>query len=280
LETGRRIPAAELYRYGQANCLQLGGSVGGDMRLRQQMGADMLRFLMEHDFVWDAAMRRLLPDCGTFPEADGIRRSCHRATAGWPAEAGRLGWMLRRDSTNIPANPTLALALTRIAAERGTPSAQTNMASWLREGAMGLTRNPAEAREWALRANAQGYHGSANELGHLAEAARDFPSARGHFQRAAEAYNMSGMAHHGRFLAAGLGGAADPTAAERWLRLSIHYENPWGHIHLARAQEAGQLGRGPEPRAALESFRAAAAIAFDGQTEARRQVMRLEAASR
>ncbi|HYF06636.1 MAG TPA: hypothetical protein VD970_03370 [Acetobacteraceae bacterium] len=278
VETGRTIPGAQIRAYGLEHCLRPGGSVGGDMRLRRQMGADLLRFLMEHGFVRDEAMRAALPDCAALPEERGVRRSCLRAAAGWGAEAGRLGWLYANGLAGLPRDPARATALTRIAAERGEPHAQTNLATWLRTGTQGLARDAAAAREWAARADAQGHGGGANELGLLAEAAGDHPAARAHFRRAAERYNRFGMSNLGRYLAGGLGGPAEPAEAERWLRLAIHYENPWAHLALARALEAGQLGRPPDPRAALEGFRAAAAIAFAGQEQARREAARLEAA--
>jgi len=278
--TRQRIPANELGSWGDRNCMRRGVSVGGDRRLRRQMGADLLRFLMQYDFVRDVELRSLLPSCATLPERIGLRRSCERAGWGWPVEAALLAWHLRSGSSTLPNDPARAVGLMRLAAHRGEATAQVNLATWLRQGSQGQSRNLVEAREWAQRAEAQGAPGGAVELGLLTEIDGDLRTARRHFQKAAEQYNRFGMGLYGRFLAGGLGGAADPIAAERWLRLSIHYGNQWAHLYLARALESGQLGRPAEPAAALASYRAAAALNFDGQAEARRNVSRLEMALR
>jgi len=242
------------------------------------MGADLLRFLMEYGFVRDEPMLAALPDCNGLPEGNGVRRSCRRAAWGWEADAGRLGSLLVTGEDGVPRDPARGVQLERIAAERGAPAAQTNLATWLRLGLYGLAHNASESQTWAERADAQGSGGGSNELGLLAEARGDAAGARAHFRRTAERYNKFGMGHYGRYLAGGLGGPADPAEAERWLRLAIHYENPYGYIYLGRALEAGQLGRAPDEKAAWASFQEAASAAFPGQAEGKREVARLAAA--
>lgn len=277
--TGTTVPIGELWAYARAHCVERGSSVGGDMRLRRQMGADLLRFLMQYGFVIDPEMRAALPDCTRLPEAAGIRRSCQRAAWGWTADAARLAYVLAEGRPDVPLDPAHAVALARLAAARGEPEGQIRLSVWLREGTMGLARNPELARRFAEQAAAQGHGGGFNELGLLAEEAGQAVAARAAFRGAAERYNKYGMANYGRALAFGLGGAAEPAEAERWLRLSIHYENPWGSLLLARALEAGKLGRPADPKAALEAYRAAAAASFSGKAEAQREVARLGAVS-
>jgi CubicO group peptidase (beta-lactamase class C family)/dienelactone hydrolase/TPR repeat protein len=280
LVSGVTIPVQEFLAYSRKHCNDPpGGSIGGDMRLRRQMGADLLRFLMQYGFIADPDMQAALPDCGRLPETGGVRRSCQRAGWGWNAEAARLAPILARGEMGVTADPPRAVSLLDLAAKRGEPAAQALLAAWMREGWFGLPRDLARARALAALAAAQGYGGGVVEVGLLAEQAGDALAARAAFRRAAERYNRFGMAHYGRVMANGIGGAAEPAEAERWLKLAVHYENPWGAVFLARALETGKLGRPADPRAALDAYRTAAAQSFAGQAEAQRAVARLEAAA-
>ncbi|MBR0848747.1 SEL1-like repeat protein [Bradyrhizobium diazoefficiens] len=243
-------------------------NVGGDARVKAQAIADLLQFLRDIRILDDADAQAIVPDC---PQIAKLRMNCERARAGWGGDMLALARAYRAGK-DVPHDDVLAEKLLKLAAGRGHPQAQMDLADLYVFGPAGQ-RNPARALELASSAAAAGEGGAMNILGVMAREGigrgSDAKEALMWFRKAADLRNPYALAHLGRMYWDGRAGLAmDPAEAVRLWQRSTYYGNPWGQLYLAEALERGE-GIARDRKAAVDRYRAAAGQTY--QPEAKRR---------
>ncbi|MBR0773223.1 dienelactone hydrolase family protein [Bradyrhizobium diazoefficiens] len=243
-------------------------NVGGDARVKAQAIADLLQFLRDIRILDDADAQAIVPDCAQIAK---LRMNCERARAGWGGDMLALARAYRAGK-DVPHDDVLAEKLLKLAAGRGHPQAQMDLADLYVFGPAGQ-RNPARALELASSAAAAGEGGAMNILGVMAREGigrgSDAKEALMWFRKAADLRNPYALAHLGRMYWDGRAGLAmDPAEAVRLWQRSTYYGNPWGQLYLAEALERGE-GIARDRKAAVDRYRAAAGQTY--QPEAKRR---------
>jgi dienelactone hydrolase len=245
-------------------------NVGGDARTRSQAIADLLQFLRDTKILDDLEAQAVVPDCAQM-KSGILRLNCERARAGW---AGDMIAMARayRAGKDVPRDDALAEKLFQLAAGRGHPLAQMELADLYVFGPAGR-RDVARANELARSAAAAGEGGAMNLLGVMAREGigrrSDENEALVWFRKAADLRNSYALAHLGRMYWDGRAGlAVDRAEAVRLWQRSTYYGNPWGQLYLAEALEKGD-GISRDRKAAVDRYRDAAGQAY--QPEAKRR---------
>jgi hypothetical protein len=271
--TGRTVaPAARSRQHVMQSCVRRGYTIGGDERVKAQATADLLQFLRDAEVLTDPEARAAVPDCAALP--DGIhRRNCVRARNGWTGDLVALARAVR-----YPGGPrrddALAARLLTLAADRGHPQAQWELALMLRQGAGGLPRDLPRALALARAAAEAGDGAAMNIHGVMLRdgigTPRDEAEAVAWFRRGAELRNSYAITNLGRALWHGTGGLArDRTAAVGlWQRAVAVGDNPWAHAFLGEAYETGD-GVPRDQAKAVEHFRAAAGQSRDDDARRR-----------
>jgi len=258
--TNRRIPPGLQSDYLFKTCLQRGYIVGGDERVKAQATADLLQFLRDADVISDQVARALLPDCATLAERH-VRLNCIRARAGWTGDLVALARAYRSGS-DVPRDVEFAVRLLDLAATRGHPQAQWELAIHLRQG-LGAARDLSRALVLAKAAADAGDAAGMNVYGVMIRdgmgRTRDDAEARIWFERSADLQNTYGMVNLGRFHKEGQGGLPrNPAAAVAlWRAAVLKGDNPWALVLLAHTLETGE-GSTVDPIEALALYRAAA----------------------
>ena len=133
------------------------------------------------------------------------------------------------EGKGVTKDPTEAVRLFKLAAERGHVDAQAYLAGAYRTG-VGVEKNPAEAMHW-FRAAAE--QGDARSQGVLASiygtgegVPKDLPEAVKWYRLAAEQGLVRAQANLGAMLYLGQGVAKDPVEAYKWLHLAALKNDP------------------------------------------------------
>jgi TPR repeat protein len=150
---------------------------------------------------------------------DWIRQS---AEAGSVSALLNQGIMTMRGQ-GVSGDPVAGMVLMKQAAESGSVEAQARVAEAYFLGEDGLVaKSEEEAARWAQRAAEAGHAWSQNLVGTMKEhglgVTRDPAGAREFYQRAAEQGNAKAQASLGRLLHNGTGGVADRIGAYYWLK--------------------------------------------------------------
>jgi localization factor PodJL len=148
----------------------------------------------------------------------------------------------------------------RLAAAKGDPSAEFEVASRLAEG-KGTSQNFQEAMRWYQRSAGRGFAQAQYRLGTLYErglgAPADLGRARTWYQRAADGGNVKAMHNLAVLSAGGHSGTPDYAAAARWFQLAADRNLPDSQFNIGVLYESG-LGVEKDLRAALKWFSLAA----------------------
>lgn len=245
-------------------------NTGGDPRVKAEAIADLLQFLRDTKILEDGDARAVIPDCTQFRTGQG-RLNCERARAGWTSDMVALA-RASRAGKDMPRDDVLAEKLLKLAASRGHPLAQMDLADLYVLGPAGA-RNPASGKELASSAAAAGEGGAMNLLGVMAREGigrrRDEDEALVWFRKAADLRNSYALAHLGRMYWDGRAGlAVDRAEAVRLWQRSTYYGNPWGQLYLAEALEKGE-GIPRDRKMAIDRYRDAAGQTY--QPEAKRR---------
>jgi TPR repeat protein/dienelactone hydrolase len=239
--TGEIVPPASGLQ-AQRACTDKGPvNVGGDHRIKAQLISDLLQFLRDIDVAQDREARAIVPDCTQMQTA--IRRlNCERARAGWTGDMVALA-RAYRSGRGAVRDEALAERLLRLAAARGHPQAQMDLADIYAFGA--APPDLARARSLAQSAAAAGEAGAMNILGVMARDGmgrnRDEKEALEWFRKSADLRGSYALANLGRMYWDGRGGLkADRSEAVKLWRRSAYYENSWGRLFLAEALEKGE----------------------------------------
>jgi TPR repeat protein len=113
-------------------------------------------------------------------------------------------------------NPAEAARLFRLAAQRGDPEAQYQLALAYRDG-YGVTKDLAVSRSWQDKALAQGHAGAHLVQGDLFDGTGDALMAQYHYWHAAQGGSAAGMINLGLAYLRGRGVEQDWQQAARWL---------------------------------------------------------------
>lgn len=268
--TGKLVPAGQERAYIMKNCIDTGPvTVGGDGRVKAQAVADLLQFLRDVDIIEDREARAVVPDCASV--AAGItRRNCERARQGWTGDLIALG-RAYRSGKDVPRDESMAIRLFRLAAVRGDPVGQTQLALALGQG--GDPKDRPEVLALARAAAEAGQPVAMNQMGVLLRdgigTARNEAEAAQWFRRAALLRNAYSLAHLGEMYWSGRGGLErDRVEAVKLFRKSAYFENAWGRLYLARALETGE-GTERKVEEAIALYRLVAAA--EGEPVAKRR---------
>ncbi len=182
----------------------------------------------------------------------------------------------RSSQLNLPPATVGPLSL-RLAAAKGDPSAQFEVAARLAEG-KGTDQNFAEAVRWYERSAAQGFAQSMYRLGTLYERGlgvrKDLQQAAARYREAAEHGNIKAM-HNLAVLSAGSSsGSPDYPTAAQWFEKAAAYGLSDSQYNLAVLYENG-LG---VTKSAVDAYKYYALSASSGDTEAVRRRDELGAA--
>lgn len=268
--TGKLAPAGQERAYIMKNCIDTGPvTVGGDGRVKAQAVADLVQFLRDVDVVEDREARAVVPDCASFAPGN-TRRNCERARRGWTGDLVALG-RAYRTGKDVPRDDVVAASLFRLAAARGEPIAQMQLALMLRE--RGNPQDLSEALSLARAAAEAGERVAMNQVGVMLRdgigTARDEVGAVQWFRRAALLRNPYSLAHLGEAYWSGRGGVErDRVEAVKLFRKSAYFENAWGRLYLARALETGE-GTERKEAEAIALYRLVATA--DGEPIARKR---------
>jgi dienelactone hydrolase len=245
-------------------------NVGGDARVRAQAIADLLQFLRDTKILDDFEAQVIVPDCAQM-KSGILRLNCERARAGWTGDMLALARVYRAGK-DVSRDDAVAEKLLKLAADRGHPQAQMDLADFYLFGPAGR-RDVVRANELASRAAAAGEGGAMNILGVMAREGigrrSDDNEALIWFRKAADLRNSYALAHLGRMYWDGRAGlAVDRAEAVRLWQRSTYYGNPWGQLYLAEALEKGE-GISRDRKAAVDRYRDAAGQTY--QPEAKRR---------
>lgn len=267
---GQVVPGSQLRAHVLKTCVDSGPvTIGGDGRTKGQAVSDLLQFLRDIDIVEDREARAVVPDCASV--AVGItRRNCERARQGWTGDLIALG-RAYRSGKDVPRDESMAIRLFRLAAVRGDPVGQTQLALALGQG--GDPKDRPEVLALARAAAEAGQPVAMNQMGVLLRdgigTARNEAEAAQWFRRAALLRNAYSLAHLGEMYWSGRGGLErDRVEAVKLFRKSAYFENAWGRLYLARALETGE-GTERKVEEAIALYRLVAAA--EGEPVAKRR---------
>ena len=275
--TGRTIRGVERDSFVSSNCRGQGrADVGGENRVKMQMAEDLLQILRDHNILVDHEAQALLTDCAGL--SDGLATNCARARAGWTGDFVALG-RAYRNGRGVPRDNARAARLFNFAASRNNPIAKWELANMALNG---LAEGPDLARALTLAHEAAeaGEPAAMNILGVMirdgfGRTASDAESLPW-FQRAADLRNTFAWNNLGLYYLQGRGGLPkQPEMAFELFRRSSFYNNPWGHLNLARLYLRGE-GTSADRDKAVEYFRKAISGYLPAaQREAREELTRL-----
>jgi dienelactone hydrolase len=281
--SGRLVAAASRGRqHVLETCAERGYTIGGDERVKAQATADLLQFLRDAEVLVDAEARAVVPDCGTFPE--GIRRrNCARARNGWTGDLVALGRGFRY-AGEPRRDDAEAARLFELAASRGHVQARWELAIMLRQGS-GTARDVSRALALARSAAEAGDPAGMSVYGIMLRdgigTPRDEAEAAVWFRRGAELRNSHAITNFGRMMWHGSGGLARDRGAAvgLWQRAVFLGDNPWAHLFLGEALEAGD-GAAQDRAKAIGHYRAASSQSRepDARRRAEEALARLEPA--
>lgn len=245
-------------------------NTGGDARVKAQAIADLLQFLRDTKILDDGEARAVVPDCAQI-QSGILRKNCDRAQAGWSGDMVALARAYRA-AKDVPRDEARAERLLKLAASRGHPQAQMDLADLYVFGPAG-SHDFARANELARSAAEAGEAGAMNLLGVMARDGigrrSDEKEALIWFRKSADLRGSYALAHLGRMYWDGRAGlAVDRAEAVRLWQRSTYYGNPWGQLYLAEALEKGE-GTARDSKAAVDRYRDAASQTY--QPEARRR---------
>ncbi|MDB5643974.1 MAG: Sel1 domain protein repeat-containing protein [Hyphomicrobiales bacterium] len=163
-----------------------------------------------------------------------------------------------RDGSGIKKNPSEAARWYKLAADRGDPQAQFQLAAATLRGE-GVPENKAVAKSLLEKAAAQGHPGALYNLGIMAIDAdiQDFRAAADFFRRAAERGNMDGAYSLAVLYREGRGVPQDIKEAARWLRRAADEHIAAAEVELAIMTFNGEGVEKDEAAAAKLFLRAA-----------------------
>jgi uncharacterized protein len=147
----------------------------------------------------------------------------------------------------VPRDEAKGVDLMQQAAEKGEPSAQTLLGSWIANGTQGYSKDEAVALGWFKAAAAQNHAAALLWLGEFTELGRaglaaDPVQALDLYKRAAARNHPAGMTSVGRVYALGRGVSADGNEALRWLRRAAAFNHAPAFPWLGSVYEFGRGG--------------------------------------
>ncbi len=165
---------------------------------------------------------------------------------------------LYRDGLGVKKDPVEAARWYKLAADRGDPQAQFQLAAAALRGE-GLPENKALAKSLLEKAAAQGHAGALYNLGIMAIDAeiQDFRTAANYFRKAAEGGNMDGAYSLAVLYREGRGVPRDVREAAKWLRRAADDHIAAAEVELAIMTFNGE-GLAKDEAAAAKLFLRAA----------------------
>jgi TPR repeat protein len=130
----------------------------------------------------------------------------------------------------VLSNPKNIVAFYELAAKRGYPPAQSNLAVIYANGLLGVKKNDAEAYELYQKASSNGCFFASNQLGNAyvvgdLGVAKDLHSALVFYQKAVDQGSSDGMRNLGWMFENGLGVAIDNQLAMRYYQMAVDNGN-------------------------------------------------------